>query len=74
MSRIGIPVRRLRLGAVAPSAQGWIGGGITGYRAASPPRRRISDAAPTRRACARDPVGIPGRRLTRCAMTCWSPT
>ena len=34
MSRIRAPV--------APSAQRWIGGDITGHRATSPPRRRIS--------------------------------
>jgi hypothetical protein len=41
MSRIRTPVRKLRLGTVAPPAQGWIGGDITSYRATSPPRRRI---------------------------------
>jgi hypothetical protein len=42
MSCIRTQVRRSRLGAVAPSAQHWIGGDITGHRAPSSPRRRIS--------------------------------
>ena len=74
MSRIRTTVRRPRLGAVAPSARRWIGGDITGHRATSPPRRRISRRSADSAGIARDPVAIPGRRLTRCVMTCWSPT
>ena len=70
MSRIGTPGRRL--GAIAPSARRRIGGDITGHVAAAtqhlPAQPRAAGPLNMTRWAVR------GRRLTRCAITCWSPT